>query len=316
MLAARGVSLGLGKIHLSEINNLRADRATIGRLVKPQKKDVSKPKIIVKKHVDRKTLWTACRTVVIGIVVIIIGMGMTIIGYFDKELSMKISYNSTLNENVTTINDTLRYPLKSMQYLGPVLMGFGSFLLIIACVITLESRDKHAQIIQYESNELRKTKKEANTKRCLLANEEIQPHGASIDPIMTLSNGSVEKNLNHSVYFKGITEENIKFNDNNEIEVNFEEHEKRKNTMAEMNQTSIKLPASIIVSNLLENSNTSMNIISSMDNENLQTELLYINKPRPRGPAPIAKFDSLSLMGSAGSSPHLAKREKTCIEFR
>ena len=37
------------------------------------------------------------------------------------------------------------------QYLGPILMGIGSFILIIACVVTLESRDKHAQIITEES---------------------------------------------------------------------------------------------------------------------------------------------------------------------
>lgn len=55
MLAARGVSLGLGKIHLSEINNLRADRATIGRLVKQPKKNAdTQPKLIIRKHVDRK----------------------------------------------------------------------------------------------------------------------------------------------------------------------------------------------------------------------------------------------------------------------
>lgn len=32
-----------------------------------------------------------------------------------------------------------------MQYIGPIFMGIGMFLLIIACVITLESRDRHAQ---------------------------------------------------------------------------------------------------------------------------------------------------------------------------
>lgn len=35
---------------------------------------------------------------------------------------------------------------QSMQYIGPILMGIGTFVLIIACVITLESRDKHAQV--------------------------------------------------------------------------------------------------------------------------------------------------------------------------
>lgn len=52
MLAARGVSLGLGKIHLSEINNLRPDRAALGRFVKNAKKKEIKPKLIIRKHVD------------------------------------------------------------------------------------------------------------------------------------------------------------------------------------------------------------------------------------------------------------------------
>uniref|UniRef100_A0A1I7Z370 Small basic protein n=1 Tax=Steinernema glaseri TaxID=37863 RepID=A0A1I7Z370_9BILA len=52
MLAARGVSLGLGKINLSDLHNL-PDRATIGRTRKS--KDVpTKPKLRVRKHVDKK----------------------------------------------------------------------------------------------------------------------------------------------------------------------------------------------------------------------------------------------------------------------
>ncbi|CAL2027706.1 unnamed protein product [Caenorhabditis brenneri] len=50
-----------------------------------------------------------------------------------------------------TYDRMIQYQLKSMQYLGPILMGIGSFILIIACVVTLESRDKHAQIITEES---------------------------------------------------------------------------------------------------------------------------------------------------------------------
>lgn len=51
-----------------------------------------------------------------------------------------------MHTSITIIDDSLRYKLKSMQYIGPILMGIGMFLLIIACVITLESRDKHAQV--------------------------------------------------------------------------------------------------------------------------------------------------------------------------
>ncbi|KAK0426495.1 hypothetical protein QR680_009739 [Steinernema hermaphroditum] len=54
MLAARGVSLGLGKINLSDLHNFPGgDRAAIGRT--RRSKDVAvKPKLRVKKHVDKK----------------------------------------------------------------------------------------------------------------------------------------------------------------------------------------------------------------------------------------------------------------------
>ncbi|VDN44559.1 unnamed protein product [Gongylonema pulchrum] len=47
-----------------------------------------------------------------------------------------------------SINWTKRYLLKSLQYLGPIAMSIGSFILIIACVVTLESRDKNTQILR------------------------------------------------------------------------------------------------------------------------------------------------------------------------
>uniref|UniRef100_A0A9J2P0N8 Transmembrane protein 200B n=1 Tax=Ascaris lumbricoides TaxID=6252 RepID=A0A9J2P0N8_ASCLU len=108
-----------------------------------------------------KTLWAACRAVVFGAIVIVVGMLMTVVGYFDVDLAQEERYNKETDEKEIVINLSKRYQLKSLQYVGPILMGVGSFILIIACVITLESRDKHAQIIHEESKELRK-KQSAN----------------------------------------------------------------------------------------------------------------------------------------------------------
>ncbi|KHN71729.1 hypothetical protein Tcan_06287 [Toxocara canis] len=102
------------------------------------------------------TLWAACRAVVFGTIVIVVGMLMTVVGYFDVDLAKEERYNEETGQKEIVINLSKRYQLKSLQYVGPVLMGIGSFILIIACVITLESRDKHAQIIHEESKEFRK----------------------------------------------------------------------------------------------------------------------------------------------------------------
>uniref|UniRef100_A0A914XZ74 Uncharacterized protein n=1 Tax=Panagrolaimus superbus TaxID=310955 RepID=A0A914XZ74_9BILA len=91
-----------------------------------------------------------------------------------------------------------------MQYIGPVCMGFGAFAMIIACVMTLESRDRHAQIIQEESSEYRKLKNKQSdtegTKTSLLSpfdeNLEI------IDEVLNANNNSDTK--------KKVAKENVK----------------------------------------------------------------------------------------------------------
>ncbi|CAI5437483.1 unnamed protein product [Caenorhabditis angaria] len=148
MLAARGVSLGLGKINLSDLNQLPQDRLLAAQLKKEEK--IKKPKIIIKKKADAKTVWAACRAVIFGCIIIVVGLSMAVLGYFDIHFSERVRLDSN-GSQVITHDKFIQYQLKSMQYLGPILMGIGSFILIIACVVTLESRDKHAQIITEES---------------------------------------------------------------------------------------------------------------------------------------------------------------------
>lgn len=149
MLAARGVSLGLGKINLSDLNQLPQDRILAAQFKKAQDAKNKKPRIIIKKKADAKTVWAACRAVIFGCIIIVVGLAMTILGYFDKYFSEKIEVIDGTEQ--VSHDRMIQYQLKSMQYLGPILMGIGSFILIIACVVTLESRDKHAQIITEES---------------------------------------------------------------------------------------------------------------------------------------------------------------------
>ncbi|ETN84595.1 hypothetical protein NECAME_06831 [Necator americanus] len=62
-----------------------------------------------------------------------------------------------------------------MQYLGPILMGIGSFILIIACVVTLESRDKHAQVITEESMSYKRRRLISIEERAELSQNEVAP---------------------------------------------------------------------------------------------------------------------------------------------
>ncbi|CCM09427.1 Transmembrane protein 200C [Caenorhabditis elegans] len=149
MMAARGVSLGIGKINLSDLNQLPQNRMLAAQMKKKENEKNRKPRIIIKKKADAKTVWAACRAVIFGCIIICVGLAMTVLGYFDKHFSEKVEIID--GSEKVSYDRMIQYQLKSMQYLGPILMGIGSFILIIACVVTLESRDKHAQIITEES---------------------------------------------------------------------------------------------------------------------------------------------------------------------
>ncbi|KAL3107829.1 hypothetical protein niasHT_017061 [Heterodera trifolii] len=171
MLAARGVSLGLGgRINLSELNYLPKDKMMLDKMNRLKREQMAEQRaqqarLVVRKHVDSKTLWTACANVIFGIVMISIGLVMTVIGYFDTANSVPSAAQQTQSPDQFADFGLLGYIMKSMQYIGPVFCGIGMFLMIIACVITLESRDRHAQVIQEESAELRRSRRYASQQK-------------------------------------------------------------------------------------------------------------------------------------------------------
>ncbi|KAH7723658.1 Protein R05D7.3 c [Aphelenchoides avenae] len=132
---------------------------------------------------NKKTLWQACRFVVGGTIIITVGLVFTVLGYFDKQFSTTTAFNGTFGANTEVVDHVVRVQFKSMQYLGPVMMGFGTFMLILACVLTLESRDRHAQTIHEESSELRKSKREASAKAAVIHNND-ELHRRIRDPEM------------------------------------------------------------------------------------------------------------------------------------
>jgi hypothetical protein len=44
------------------------------------------------------------------------------------------------------MSEASRLSYKALGYIGPVIMGIGTFILMIACVMTLENRDKHSEV--------------------------------------------------------------------------------------------------------------------------------------------------------------------------
>ena len=94
-------------------------------------------------------LWHACRAVTIGIALIITGISLTIIGYLtdQREYLEHVELSRKFDNYTSTKYKDGRFHLSHISFSGPVVLGIGGFLLIVACVMTLEARDNAAKIV-------------------------------------------------------------------------------------------------------------------------------------------------------------------------
>lgn len=44
-------------------------------------------------------------------------------------------------------NETKGFHLNNLSYVGPIVMGFGGFIVVAACVMTFEARDSAAKVV-------------------------------------------------------------------------------------------------------------------------------------------------------------------------
>lgn len=187
MFGARGVSLRLGGVNLSDLSNLGSANAahrvqhqlqrhqsrigssnsaglasggglsattptstssTTGSRFQNLRKSLMEPKkktrIVIKKTLDRTTFWSVCRALVFGTLLIALGCAMSTIGYYKEYFATEAI--RTDNETITFINYSTRTQFESLSYIGPCVMGCGMFVLMLACVMTLEGRDLNTQI--------------------------------------------------------------------------------------------------------------------------------------------------------------------------
>ena len=94
-------------------------------------------------------LWHACRAVTIGIALIVTGISLTIIGYLtdQREYLEHVELSRKFDNYTSTKYKDGRFHLSHISFSGPVVLGIGGFLLIVACVMTLEARDNAAKIV-------------------------------------------------------------------------------------------------------------------------------------------------------------------------
>ncbi|XP_030386255.1 uncharacterized protein LOC115633050 [Scaptodrosophila lebanonensis] len=100
---------------------------------------------VVRGKMSSKCLWHACRALMLGLTLMLLGVGMATLGYYAEHLSV----GSELRENVTVRvkNDLKGFHLNNFSYVGPIVMGFGGFIVVASCVMTFEARDSAAKVV-------------------------------------------------------------------------------------------------------------------------------------------------------------------------
>ena len=92
--------------------------------------------------------WPTCLAVVIGSVVAIGGAAVCAAGFHAETLSTSYTYNGT--QKLASVNQAKLTALKRLTFVGPVIMGTGSFIIVVALVVMLEMRDKLIQRIKLQ----------------------------------------------------------------------------------------------------------------------------------------------------------------------
>lgn len=67
------------------------------------------------------------------------------IGYYADYLSMGSELRG--NATVRVKNDLKGFHLNNFSYVGPIVMGFGGFIVVASCVMTFEARDSAAKVV-------------------------------------------------------------------------------------------------------------------------------------------------------------------------
>ncbi|CAH2091111.1 unnamed protein product [Euphydryas editha] len=89
-------------------------------------------------------LWHACRALSAGLLLMLLGAAMAVIGYYADTLSVAEEVRG--NSTISVKDESRGFHLNNLSYAGPIVMGFGGFIVVAACVMTFEARDSAAKV--------------------------------------------------------------------------------------------------------------------------------------------------------------------------
>ncbi|XP_072947729.1 uncharacterized protein [Epargyreus clarus] len=99
---------------------------------------------VVRGKMSSQCLWHACRALSAGLLLMLLGTAMAVIGYYADTLSVAQEVRG--NATVSVKDEARGFHLNNLSYAGPIVMGFGGFIVVAACVMTFEARDSAAKV--------------------------------------------------------------------------------------------------------------------------------------------------------------------------
>jgi hypothetical protein len=82
---------------------------------------------VVRGKMSTRCLWHACRALMVGMLLMIIGASMATIGYYSQDFPFGEFRN---NSTIRIKNEQRGLHLNNLSYLGPIIMGCGGKLLL------------------------------------------------------------------------------------------------------------------------------------------------------------------------------------------
>ncbi|XP_043218514.1 uncharacterized protein LOC122379923 [Amphibalanus amphitrite] len=101
-------------------------------------------------QVTSSCLWTACRALVLGLLLVAAGAAMAALGYYNQQPVRSEAFSAPTDggPSVRRRADTPRGGhYRHLSYFGSVIMGIGGFIVVASCVMTFEVRDSASKIV-------------------------------------------------------------------------------------------------------------------------------------------------------------------------
>ena len=117
----------------------------------PIKKPKKKSTLTLRQRLYVPCMWSSCVSCCSGFVIMFGGLAMSFMGFYAEFFATSVQTSQSAangTEKYLHIDPALRYHIANFRYIGPLLMGLGTFLAIVACVIVLETRDKVLEMME------------------------------------------------------------------------------------------------------------------------------------------------------------------------